>query len=116
MSKWHVFLHPSAQQAPMTESREKELLIREMDNEGLRLEIKGEGLRDGGLEGEGRDRMEGEGQLERWRLIMYERRGLESFYYTIYTKPKAMFLTCGYRQNLKPHLRNAAPSQTKAAF
>ena len=53
MSKWHVFLHPSAQQAPMTESREKELLIREMDNEGLRLEIKGEGLRDGGLEGEG---------------------------------------------------------------
>ena len=53
MSKWHVFLPPFAQQAPMTESREKELLIREMDNEGLRLEIKGEGLRDGGLEGEG---------------------------------------------------------------
>ena len=40
----------------------------------------------------------------------------ENFQDTIYTKPKAAFLTCGYRQNLKPRLRNAAPSQTKAAF
>ena len=35
---------------------------------------------------------------------------------SIYTKPIAAFLTCGYRQNLRPRLRNAAPSQTKAAF
>ena len=42
--------------------------------------------------------------------------GLSTVYYAIYTKLKATILTCGYRQNLKPHLRNAAPSQTKAAF
>ena len=46
--------------------------------------------------------------------VQWERDG--NFQYTIYTKPKAAFLTCGYRQNLKPRLRNAAPSQTKAAF
>ena len=45
---------------------------------------------------------------------MCDGKGLEIFYYTIYTKPKAVFLTYSYRQNLKPHLRNIAPSQTKA--
>ena len=39
-----------------------------------------------------------------------------NFYYTIYTRPKAAFLTCSHRQNMKLRLRNAAPSQTKAAF
>ena len=42
--------------------------------------------------------------------------GLSIVYYAIYTKPKTAFLNCDYRQNQKPHLRNAAPSQTKAAF
>ena len=47
---------------------------------------------------------------------MCDGRGLEILYYTIYTKPKVTFLTYGYRKNLKLRLRNATPSQTKAAF
>ena len=43
-------------------------------------------------------------------------KGSDSFRGFIYTLHKAAFLTCGYRQNLKPRLRNATPSQTKVAF
>ena len=46
--------------------------------------------------------------------VQWERVG--NFYYTIYTKPKVTFLTCGYRQNLKPCLINAAHPKLKPCF
>ena len=60
--------------------------------------------------------MEGEGWLERWRLMMCEGRGLEISNLPIYTWPEAAFSTCSYRDNLKPRLKNAAQSQTRAMF
>ena len=47
---------------------------------------------------------------------MCEGKGLEISNLPIYTKPKAAFLTHGYRQNLKPRFKNTTPSQTKAVF
>ena len=38
------------------------------------------------------------------------------FIMNIYTSPKAAFLTCGYRGNLKPRFKNVAPVLTRAAF
>ena len=34
----------------------------------------------------------------------------------IYTSPKAAFLTCSYRGNLKPRFKNVALSLSRAAF
>ena len=46
---------------------------------------------------------------------MWERLGLKiSEANSIQTKPKAAFLTCGYKENLRLRLRNAAPSKPKA--
>jgi len=48
--------------------------------------------------------------------MMREGRGLEISNLNIYTCPKAAFLTCSYRENLKPRLKNVAQSRTRAGF
>ena len=53
---------------------------------------------------------------DRSKRTFGEQKGLAKFRVTIYTNPKAMFSTRDYRKNLKPRLKNVAPSQTKVAF